>query len=217
MNIILPAQNLRTKDFKIENGILYLRHGQSFRNVIYSLTYFMKGKRFCYYCKKRIPRDKITMDHMYPRSVGGPTIPGNLIPSCADCNSKKADMTFEQYKTFLALHTGHEKREYFAKLSEYKEKLKELGMFEIPYTWITPVSISDIHTQIDIAAISEAKYRKVRSHYKKHRSFQKPVVLDRNLFSLDGLHSIFLAKVSSIPVVPAIILENVEVRGSSNF
>ena len=217
MNIILPAENIRTKDFKIENGVLYLRHGQSFRNAIYSLTYFMKGKRFCYYCKKRVPRNEITMDHMYPRSAGGPTIPENLIPACAKCNSEKSDMTYEQYQTFLTLSTTSEKREYLAGLSEYKDALKEVGMFEIPYTWITPVRISDIHAEIDIASISEAKFKKVKAHYKKHHNFQKPVVLDRNLCVLDGFHSIFAAKSCAIPVVPAIVLDNVEVRRSSKI
>ena len=34
MNISLPAKNLRTKNFLIKDGILYLRYGQSFEDVI---------------------------------------------------------------------------------------------------------------------------------------------------------------------------------------
>lgn len=46
MNIILPCQDLKTKDLRIGNGILYLRYGVSFQSTMYNLTYFMKGKIF---------------------------------------------------------------------------------------------------------------------------------------------------------------------------
>ena len=212
MNIILPSENLHTKDFRIENGVLYLRYGQSFQNVIYSLTYFMKGRRFCYYCKKKIPRNEMTMVHMYPRSTGGPTIPQNLIPSCKECNYQKADMTYEQYHTYLSLPSLAEKKAYAAKINIFKEGLKMIGMFEIPNTWITPVRVSDIHTQIDFACISETKYEKARAYYIQHRHLQHPIILDRNLFWLDGFYVLFVAKSCGVPVIPAIILENVEIH-----
>lgn len=212
MNIILPTQNLRTKKLLIRDGILYLRHGQSFRSTIYSLTYFMKGKRFCYYCKKRISRNQITMDHMYPQSLGGPTIPQNLIPVCQECNSKKSDMTLEQYKTFLSLRSISEKRAYMKRISDYKNSLKTVGIFEVPYSWITPVEISQIHTKIDLASISDSQCRRILSCYRKNHRLQELIILDRNMLALDGIHSLFVAKSCSIPIVSAIILDNVEVR-----
>lgn len=212
MNITLPAQNLRTKDFLIKDGILYLRYGQSFQNAIYSLTYFMKGKNFCYYCKKKVSRNDITMDHMFPRSTGGPTIPQNLIPSCKGCNGEKMDMTFEQYKHFLSIPSDIGRKLYQAKISAFKEGLKAIGMFEIPNTWITPVKVDSIHTQIDFANISEMKYKKAKSYYEQHHQFQKPIILDRNYFSLDGFYVLFVAKSCDVQYVPAIVLENVEIR-----
>lgn len=112
MNISLPAKNLRTKNFLIKDGILYLRYGQSFEDIIYAVTYYMKGRRRCYYCKKQFTRDQITMDHMYPRDTGGPTIPQNLIPACRGCNHKKANMTYEQFLEFSTLPTKEEQRAY---------------------------------------------------------------------------------------------------------
>ena len=212
MNITLPAQNLRTKDFLIKDGMLYLRYGQSFQNAIYSLTYFMKGKKFCYYCKKKIPRNEITMDHMYPRSTGGPSIPQNLVPACRKCNFRKSDMTREQYLTFLSLPNDSERKFYLSKLSTYKEGLKAIGLFEIPNNWITPVKVDDIHTQIDFANISDAKYKKAKTYYEQHHQFQKPIILDRNLFSLDGFYVLFVAKSCDIKFVPSLVLENVEIR-----
>lgn len=215
MNITLPAQNLRTKDFLIKDGILYLRYGQSFQNAIYSLTYFMKGKRFCYYCKRKVPKKQMSMDHMYPRSTGGPTIPQNLLPSCKACNFEKSDLTFEQYKTFLSLSSQTERKNYLSKMCAFKEGLKAIGMFEIPITWITPVKVDDIHTQIDFADISETKYKKAKLYYEQHHQFQKPIVLDCNLYSLDGFYVLFVAKSCGVSFVPAIVLENVEIRQKS--
>ena len=217
MNIILPSKNIRTKDFLIKDGILYLRYSQSFQNVMYALTYFMKGKRFCYYCKSKIPKSEITMDHMYPRSTGGPSIPQNLIPSCKKCNSEKADMTFEQYQTFLSISSSVLKKQYLANINAYKEGVKAIGMFEIPNTWISPVKVSKIHTQIDFADISEAKCQKAKLYFEQHHQFQKPIVLDRNYFSLDGFYVLFVAKSYDVEYVPAIILENVEVRQNANI
>lgn len=215
MNITLPSKNLRTKDFLIKDGILYLRYGQSFTNVIYSLTYFMKGKRFCYYCKKKIPKKQITMDHMYPRHTGGPTIPQNLLPCCKKCNSKKSDLTYEQYQAFLLLSDPLQKKEYCSKMITFKEGLKAIGLFEIPITWITPVKLDDIRTQKDSANISETKYEAVKLYYETYHQFQRPIILDRNLFVLDGFHSLFLAKSYGLTFIPAIILENVEIRQKS--
>lgn len=211
MNIILPSKNLETKNFKVSDGILYLRYGQSFQGVMYSLTYLMKGRHFCYYCKKSFPRDEITMDHMYPRSTGGPTIPQNIIPVCKHCNYEKSNMTLEQYKNYLSLKTESRKISYLSQIHALKEGFKSIGLFEIPVEWITPVKIDDIHTNIDFANITGSKYQKVKTYYETHHQFQNPIILDRNFYSLDGFYALFVAKSLGIPMIPAIILENVEI------
>ncbi len=214
MNIILPTKNVKTKDFRIVDGILYVRYGKSFQNIVYGLTYFMKGRTFCYYCKKKVARNEMTLDHMYPRSTGGPTITQNLIPACKDCNSQKSYMTFEQYKTYLDL-SEQERTKYLAKLSVFKEGIKNIGIYEIPNSWITPVLVKDIHTAIDFANISETKFQKVKSYYDMYHKFQVPMLLDRNLYSLDGFYVLFVAKANNIKYVPAIILDNVEINVNS--
>ncbi len=216
MNISLPAKNLRTKNFLIKDGILYLRYGQSFEDVMYAVTYYMKGRRRCYYCKKQFTRDQITMDHMYPRDTGGPTIPQNLIPACRGCNHKKANMTYEQFLEFSTLPTKEEQRAYRLTLNAFKEGLRSIGMFEIPNTWITPVKVNEIHTRIDFANISEKKYKQQKDYYEKYHQFQRPIVLDRNLYSLDGFYVLFVAKSCELKYVPAIVLDNVEIRRSNS-
>jgi hypothetical protein len=211
MNITLPTQNLNASGLRIRNGILYLRHGESFQNVIYRLTYFMKGKNFCYYCKKKIPRNEITMDHMYPRSVGEPTIPQNLLPACKSCNGSKSDMTYEQYMTLLSLGP-FEADSYLSKITALKEGYKKIGSFQIPSDWITPVKTDNIHTNIDFANLVSTKYDKVKKYYETYGSFQYPIVLDRKNFSLDGFYVLFVAKSLDVEYIPAIVLDNVEMR-----
>ena len=216
MNINLPAKNLRTKRFLIKDGILYLRYGQSFENAIYALTYCMKGRRRCYYCKNEFPKSQITMDHMYPRDTGGPTIPQNLIPACKSCNEKKSNMTYDQFLTFSALPTAEEKKAYRLSLNAFKEGLRSIGMFEIPNTWISPVKVNEIHTRIDFANISEKKYKQHKEYYEKYHQFQRPIILDRDLYSLDGFYILFVAKSCDLKYIPAIVLDNVEIRRSNN-
>jgi 5-methylcytosine-specific restriction endonuclease McrA len=48
--------------------------------------------RRCVYCATSLCADSTTLDHVYPRSKGGPDVPGNLVAACGPCNRMKADM-----------------------------------------------------------------------------------------------------------------------------
>ncbi len=43
----------------------------------------------CHYCTKKFPFKELTMDHVVPLARGGETKPGNVVPSCRDCNKSK--------------------------------------------------------------------------------------------------------------------------------
>ena len=211
MNIPLPTRNLNASKLCIRNGILYLRHGESYTNVIYRLTYFMKGHNYCYYCKKMFPKSEITMDHMYPRSVGGPTIPQNLLPSCKECNGKKSFMNYEQYQEYLTLNESSQSS-YMSKAYELVEGYKKIGMYQIPSEWITPFPVDKIHTNTDFANVSTEKFDKIKKYYETYGSFQSPVILDRKHYCLDNFYILFVAKSLGIEYLPVIILDNVEMR-----
>jgi 5-methylcytosine-specific restriction endonuclease McrA len=49
------------------------------------------GRR-CVYCATALQAESTTIDHVYPRSRGGPDVPGNLVAACGPCNRMKADM-----------------------------------------------------------------------------------------------------------------------------
>jgi 5-methylcytosine-specific restriction endonuclease McrA len=48
--------------------------------------------RRCVYCGSCLDMHLATIDHVYPRSHGGSTDPGNLVVACAPCNRMKGDM-----------------------------------------------------------------------------------------------------------------------------
>jgi 5-methylcytosine-specific restriction endonuclease McrA len=45
----------------------------------------------CCYCNKKLPTQLLNLDHVVPRSRGGPTDWTNIVTSCIHCNLKKAD------------------------------------------------------------------------------------------------------------------------------
>ena len=45
--------------------------------------------RTCYYCKKKFDFSELTIDHIIPIARGGKTAPGNVVPSCQECNKEK--------------------------------------------------------------------------------------------------------------------------------
>ena len=100
MNIDLPRRNLKTKNFVLKEGTLYIRNRFFFKPSVQQLTYSLKGRQKCFYCGLDFPLSQMTLDHVYPKIIGGPYIPNNLVPCCQICNGMKADMTAGQYLQF---------------------------------------------------------------------------------------------------------------------
>jgi 5-methylcytosine-specific restriction endonuclease McrA len=68
------------------------------------LKIYMRDKHRCQYCGvkagshhkilgKTLGIGDLTLDHIFPASRGGKTIPENLVTSCKPCNQRKADRT----------------------------------------------------------------------------------------------------------------------------
>ncbi len=47
----------------------------------------------CQYCHKTFPTEKLTIDHVFPKSRGGKKTWTNLVASCKKCNQKKGCRT----------------------------------------------------------------------------------------------------------------------------
>ncbi len=50
----------------------------------------------CQYCGRRPGSSELTIDHVVPRSIGGPTTWENCVLACVDCNKRKANRTPKQ-------------------------------------------------------------------------------------------------------------------------
>lgn len=50
----------------------------------------------CQYCANYFPSDKLTMDHVIPKSRGGDNSWENLVAACKKCNQKKGSRTIKE-------------------------------------------------------------------------------------------------------------------------
>lgn len=202
-------------DVLIENGTLKIRKNVPFRKLVYALTYSIKGgKHRCLYCQCEVPNNKVTLDHLYPQDVGGPTITNNLLPCCTKCNAEKSNMTAKEYKHFLKLKSEKNKAEkrYLKAIQHKKEILRELNEYQIPDDWLSEQDVSSLLVLLSLDDAEDSiKYHRVMDFYEHYGYFQKPIVIDKNGFLLDGFYTVFYAKRHKINSLKAIKLENVEV------
>ena len=55
----------------------------------------------CYYCRRRVGRANLTMDHIVPMGRGGKSIRGNVAPACKDCNTRKRSLLPVEWQEYL--------------------------------------------------------------------------------------------------------------------
>ena len=165
---------------EVKDHVLYLNSNAPFRNVMYSITYSLKGKEQCFYCGKDIKKKKLTVDHLYPQDMGGPTIPNNLVPSCERCNSVKSNMSYQQYKSYLML--GKKDKDLFRKLiREQQELIRKSGKYDLPKGWVCYRSIKNFIVRVDMdKKYKGTKYNRISAYYEKYGAIQKPLILDKN-------------------------------------
>jgi|TARA_B100000282_G_scaffold88509_1_gene61873 5-methylcytosine-specific restriction endonuclease McrA len=56
----------------------------------------LRDNNQCQYCSIELPSDKLTLDHIVPKSKGGKNTWDNLVAACKKCNQKKGNRTPEQ-------------------------------------------------------------------------------------------------------------------------
>ncbi len=55
----------------------------------------------CCYCGRTFKPSDLTMDHLVPIIRGGKSVPGNLVPACKECNSKKKYLLPSEWEEYL--------------------------------------------------------------------------------------------------------------------
>ncbi len=48
----------------------------------------------CYWCAKRLADDEITLDHLFPKSLGGSNSVENLRITCKSCNQSRGNSLY---------------------------------------------------------------------------------------------------------------------------
>lgn len=196
--------------FETENVLKLKGRQGKFQDIMYDITYKLKGNDRCHYCGKHVEKSKITLDHVYPQALGGPTIPQNMVPCCRNCNGKKEDMRPEQFRAYMNLKDeklqSQFRREYFQ-----SKMFQTRWVHILPEEWISKRPISDLIVTIDLTDTSTNKYKKIKEYYMRCKQFPKPIIVDCHNFVLDGFTAVLYAKNNRIKEIQTIVLENVEV------
>jgi hypothetical protein len=64
--------------------------------VLSNKTLFRRDQNICAYCGNMFPTEKLTRDHIIPKSLGGKDIWTNVVTACKPCNHRKGSKTLEQ-------------------------------------------------------------------------------------------------------------------------
>ena len=74
----------------------------------------LRDRNTCQYCGQTLPAGNLTLDHVVPRSRGGPSIWENIVAACFPCNNRKgnrvpqeAGMVLLRKPTRLSIHAKH--------------------------------------------------------------------------------------------------------------
>ncbi|MFG0252614.1 MAG: HNH endonuclease [Phycisphaerales bacterium JB038] len=57
---------------------------------------YARDRNRCQYCGKHFPSSELSIDHVVPRSQGGPHVWENVVCACTRCNARKGGRTPEQ-------------------------------------------------------------------------------------------------------------------------
>ena len=153
---------------------------------------------------------QITLDHVYAKGLGGPTIPQNMVPSCKKCNEEKENMTPDQFRVYMSLKDDGAKEQF--KREYFKIKMFQIRWLHmLPKEWISRIPVSSLIITIDLPDTTTNKYKKINEYYTRCGKFPKPIIVDKNNFVLDGFTVVLYARNNRIKEIPAIVLENVEV------
>lgn len=196
---------------EVLNGELIIRGRVPFRKIMYDLTYALKNSDTCFYCGRVIPKNKVTLDHKYPKDIGGPTVPDNMEISCEYCNCAKGNMTYAQFMEYMLLECGEQNRlKRF--VASYRHQMRLAHKYELPEEWITDIELSSIIVEwMFKEQYKGEKYNTIREFYNKYGCFQKPVLVNSNYYLFDGFTQMVYARDIGLEKVPAIILENVKI------
>jgi len=93
--------------FRVSSGVMhlpaviklkyYVFRKFSKRGIVFSrLNVLKRDKYSCQYCGKVLKSTQATIDHVFPKTLGGQSTFENCVVACKKCNSKKSSKTLEE-------------------------------------------------------------------------------------------------------------------------
>lgn len=116
--VIEAAQQwLRAQSFEIEIPLVirlvrYIRIPRKMRLPCSRRGVLARDRETCQYCGTQPGRAHLTVDHIMPRSRGGPTTWENVVTACRECNHRKGGRTPDEAN--MALMTVPRQPQYIA-------------------------------------------------------------------------------------------------------
>jgi len=222
MKIRLPDQFIYTKRAKnssayVKNGILYVSGYVNFEELMYTITYMVKGYNTCHYCGCELTDKNRTLDHMYPRRWGGISIPDNLIPSCKNCNQEKMDMTYKQFLQYRSLKTKKDKDAFYKKCLQENLKVRKQAKFVLNREWLSVYDIQKLLRYMKFNRLEKTKSKNLANYYQNWIQYPHPIIVSSNDWVFKGKHILHHAKEIKRKAVVAIVLDNVVVLGQDTL
>ena len=195
----------------VKDGILYVIGYVKFEELMYMVTYALKGNDKCYYCGAELTKKNRTLDHLYPRSLGGVSITDNLVPSCKLCNQNKKDMTYHQFKRYRELKSLEKQREFYSACERENLRVRRKKRFVINSEWLSVYDIREVLKHMKFNNLEKSKSRALAEYYSKWGQYTHPVIVSSNGWIFKGRHILHHAKGIKRHGVIAIVLDNVVV------
>lgn len=98
-------------------------------------TLFKRDKFCCQYCNINPGTENMTIDHVMPKSRGGPTSWENCVAACVECNARKANRTPEEAN--MKLHKSPKKPAFHLFKSDLLKPVKSWSAFVSEAYWNT--------------------------------------------------------------------------------
>lgn len=76
--------------------VRYIRLPKNMHVPLTRHTVMIRDQHTCQYCNLAFPSEKLTIDHVMPKSRGGHRTWENVVTACTQCNRRKADRTPEE-------------------------------------------------------------------------------------------------------------------------
>lgn len=116
-------QRLRAQGFSLEVPLVirlvrYIRIPRRMRLPCSRRGVLARDRETCQYCGVQPGRALLTVDHVLPRSRGGPTTWENIVTACRECNHRKGGRTPEEANMLLATKPRQPQYVAFALLGE---------------------------------------------------------------------------------------------------